>query len=81
MSDKDIAYLIAAKEPEFERKILSCVSVSRAAIIMEEQEAAKPMLKKDVDAITKTFVAQLRAAWEKGDLRVFGRDDDEVYVQ
>lgn len=81
MSDKDIAYLIAAKDSAFEKKILSCVSVSRAAIIMEEQEAAKPMLKKDVDAITKTFVASLRAAWEKGDLRVFGRDDDEVYVQ
>lgn len=81
MSDKDIAYLIAAKEPEFERKILSCVSVKRASIIMEEQEAAKPMLKKDVEAITKNFMAQLRAAWENGDLRVFGRDDDEVYVQ
>ncbi|MCR5045921.1 MAG: flagellar motor switch protein FliG [Treponema sp.] len=81
MTDKDIAYLIAAKEKDFERKILSNVSVARAANIMEEQEAAKPMLKKDVEAITKNFVAQLRAAWEKGDLRVFGRDDDEVYVQ
>ena len=81
MSDKDIAYLIAAKSPEFERKILSCVSVSRASIIMEEMEAAKPMLKKDVDAITKTFVGQLRAAWENGELRLIGRDDDEVYVQ
>ena len=58
MSDKDIAYLIAAKEPEFERKILNNVSVARASVIMEEREAAKPMLKKDVEAITKTFVAQ-----------------------
>ena len=81
MSDKDIAYLLAAKTPEFEKKILANVSVARASVIMEEQEAAKPMLKKDVDAITKTFVQSLRAAWEKGDLRVFGRDDDEVYVQ
>ena len=81
MSDKDIAYLIAAKEPEFERKILNNVAVARASVIMEEREAAKPMLKKDVEAITKTFVEQLRAAWEKGDLRLIGRDDDEVYVQ
>ena len=81
MSDKDIAYLIAAKEPEFERKILNNVSVARASVIMEEREAAKPMLKKDVEAVTKTFVAQLRAAWEKGDLRVFRKDDDEVYVE
>lgn len=81
MSDKDIAYLIAAKEPEFERKILNNVSVARASVIMEEREAAKPMLKKDVEAITKTFVAQLRAAWENGDLRVFRKDDDEVYVE
>ena len=58
------------------------VSVSRASVIMEEQEAAKPMLKKDVEAITKNFMAQLRAAWEKGDLRVFRKDDeDEVWVQ
>ena len=81
MSDKDIAYLIAAKEKDFEQKILSNVSVARASVIMEEQEAAKPMLKKDVEAITKNFVAQLRAAWEKGDLRVFRKDDDEVWVQ
>ena len=81
MSDKDIAYLIAAKEKDFERKILSNVSVARASVIMEEQEAAKPMLKKDVEAITNSFVAQLRAAWEKGDLRVFRKDDDEVWVQ
>ena len=81
MSDKDIAYLIAAKDPAFEKKILSNVSVARASVIMEEQEAAKPMLKKDVEAITKTFVASLRAAWEKGTLRVFRKDDGEVYVE
>ncbi len=81
MSDKDIAYLIAAKEPAFEKKILSNVSVARASVIMEEQEAAKPMLKKDVEDITKTFVASLRAAWEKGTLRVFRKDDGEVYVE
>ena len=81
MSDKDIAYLITAKEKDFEKKILDNVSVARASVIMEEQEAAKPMLKKDVEAITKSFMASLRAAWEKGDLRVFRKDDDEVYVE
>ncbi len=80
MTDKEIAYLIAGKDKAFTSKIFANVSTGRGDMILEEEAAAKPMLKKDVDVITKNFLAQLRAAWEKGDLIVRRHGDDEIYV-
>ena len=77
MSDVDIAVLICGKSPEFRKKILSNISKSRGAIVLDEEEARKPIRKRDSDEMTNNFVASLRAAWEAGDLAVGERDDEE----
>lgn len=81
MSDKEIAYLIAGKDDAFVKKIFSNVSTGRGDMILEEEAASKPMLKKDVDDITNAFVSSLRAAWEKGELFVRSLSDEDEYVQ
>ncbi len=78
MSEVDIAYLIAGKEEPFRDKVLSNVSKGRGDVILEEEELAKPMKKRDIDEITNTFFTKLRLAWEEGTLYIKGRDDEYV---
>ncbi|MBP5793954.1 MAG: flagellar motor switch protein FliG [Spirochaetaceae bacterium] len=77
MSDMDIAVLICGKSPEFRKKILSNISKSRGAIVLDEEEARKPIRKRDSEEMTNKFVAALRAAWEAGDLSIGERSEDE----
>ncbi|MBO4759500.1 MAG: flagellar motor switch protein FliG, partial [Spirochaetaceae bacterium] len=77
MSDVDIAVLICGKTPEFRKKILSNISKSRGAIVLDEEETRKPIRKRDSEEMTNAFVASLRAAWEAGDLAVGERSDEE----
>ncbi len=78
MSDKEIAFLIADKSDAFRKKIFANVSVGRGDRILEEESASKPMMKRDVEAVTKTFLESLRTAWQNGTLRVLGRDEEYV---
>lgn len=80
MEDKDIAILIHAKSDDFRNKILKNVSKTRGEIILDEERLAGTILRRDSEAITSAFFSYLRRAWENGDLRVSGRDEDEVYV-
>ena len=77
--DKDICYLIAAKDEEFRQKILSNVSQNRRAEILEQEEILKPFRRRDCDATTAHFFSILRCAYEEGHLIIKDRDDD-VYV-
>lgn len=79
MSDTDLAYLIAGKDDDFRKKILHNVSQNRAGIILEEEQAKKPMRRSDCEKITSQFFSTLRRAWEDGALIIKGRDD-EIYV-
>lgn len=81
MSDKDIAILISDKNQEFRGKILSNVSSGRGLNIVEEENLIKPLRKVDVDSATKEFYAKLRHAYEKGDLFIKGRSEDDIYVE
>jgi flagellar motor switch protein FliG len=81
MSDKDIAILISDKNLEFRGKILSNVSSGRGMNIVDEENLIKPLRKADVDAATKDFYAKLRHAFEKGDLYIKGRSEEDVYVE
>jgi len=80
MSDKEIAILISDKSLEFRGKILSNVSSGRGMNIVDEENLIKPLRKVDVDAATKEFYSKLRNAYEKGDLYVKGRSEDDIYV-
>ena len=78
MEDKEIAFLIADKAEPFRKKIFANVSVGRGDRILEEESASKPMMRRDVETVTKSFLESLRAAWQNGSLRVLGRDEEYV---
>lgn len=80
MNDNDIAALIHGKDEGFRNKILGDVSKSRAQIILSEERLTPQFYKSDCERITGSFFATLRRAWERGELRIEGRDDGEEYV-
>lgn len=77
MSETEIAYLVAGKSQDFRDKIFKNISKGRGDIVLEEEQIHKPMLKKDCDVITTEFFSFLRRKWEKGELRIIGRDDEQ----
>ena len=80
MSEKEIAYLIAGKPEPFRKKILYNVSKGRGDTVLEEEQLAKPMSKRDCDDVTGKFLAAMRSAYEQGKFKIDGRDDGE-YVE
>ncbi len=80
MEDRDIAILIYGKSDAFREKILSNVSKTRSEVILEEESLIRHLTKADSERMTSTFFSVLRRAWENGDLRVKGRDEDEIFV-
>ena len=74
---EEIAYLIATKPQEFREKILQNVSNNRRLEILEQEEILKPMPKSLCDEITEQFFAKLRNSFEKGELLVAGRNQQE----
>lgn len=81
MDDKTIAILIKGKKPEFRDKILSNLSKRRAESVLDEESVTEFLLKSESERVTSQFFADLRRAWEAGEMRVKGRDDDEIWVQ
>ena len=80
MSEKEVAYLIAGKPEPFRKKILYNVSKGRGDTVLEEEQLAKPMLKRDCDDVTGKFLGAMRSAYEQGKFKIDGRDDGE-YVE
>jgi len=80
MSEKEIAYLIAGKPEPFRKKILYNVSKGRGDTVLEEEQLAKPMSKRDCDDVTGKFLGAMRSAYEQGTFKIDGRDDGE-YVE
>ncbi|MBP5157262.1 MAG: flagellar motor switch protein FliG, partial [Treponema sp.] len=81
MDDKTIAILIKGKKADFRDKILSNLSKRRAETVLDEESITEFLLKSESERVTSQFFADLRRAWEAGELHVKGRDDDEVWVQ
>ena len=80
MSEKAVAYLIAGKPEPFRKKILYNVSKGRGDTVLEEEQLAKPMPKRDCDDVTGKFLGAMRSAYEQGKFKIDGRDDGE-YVE
>ncbi len=78
MEDGDIAVLIAGKDEKFRDKIFKNVSKIRGAEILEEEQLKLPVKKTESVAATDKFMSAMRAAWERGDLIILGRDDEYV---
>ena len=77
MSEVDIAYLIAGKSKDFEEKILSNISANRRAEVREQDKILTVKRKDIVDQVTSAFMAKLRVAFEKGELVIKDRNDEE----
>jgi flagellar motor switch protein FliG len=77
MRDEDVVLLIAGKGGEFREKILRNMSKGRGDRLLEDEQLKKPFRRADVDAATAEFFSRLRAAWQKGNLAVAGREGDE----
>ncbi|MBC6719243.1 flagellar motor switch protein FliG [Treponema sp. Marseille-Q4130] len=80
MSEKEVAYLIAGKPEPFRKKILYNVSKGRGDTVLEEEQLAKPMSKRDCDDVTGKFLGAMRSAYEQGKFKIDGRNDGE-YVE
>ncbi len=81
MGERDIAVLIAGKSADFRKKILSNVSKTRGALILEEEKLADPVSRAESESVTGSFHAVMRRAWEDGRLFVGSRDDKEEWVE
>ncbi|MCQ2572388.1 MAG: flagellar motor switch protein FliG [Treponema sp.] len=77
MADAEIVYLIGGKTDDFREKILSNVSINRKTQILSDEDLLKPLKKVEVDRVTNGFVSDLRRAYERGNLRIAGRNDEQ----
>jgi len=81
MKDEEIVLLLRGKNASFRDKIFANVSKRRALAIEDEEILKTHLLRSECEKVTSRFYADLRRAWETGELIVRGRDsDDEVYV-
>jgi flagellar motor switch protein FliG len=78
MSDQDIAMLLKGKSAEFTDKILSNVSTQRRIEIREEVRIMGPVPRRDVDEVTKDFLAWFRQCREEG--RILLLDDEDMIL-
>lgn len=74
-SDIDIAYLVAGKDEKVKEKIYACISSGRQKSVENEAEVAAPLLKKDVERVSESFIRQLRNDYERGKFTVKNRDE------
>jgi len=80
MENRDVALLIVGKPDVFRMKIFQNVSTGRGDMILEEEQLLQPVRKADSDAATEKFMAAMKAAWERGDIIIPGRDEDEYVM-
>ena len=79
MEDADIAALISYKPDPFVKKILDNISKNRQQFILDDQ-AAGPVSVRICREVTDRFLQELRKSWESGDLLLFGKDGDDVWI-
>lgn len=79
MEDAHIAALISYKPERFVTKILENISKNRRQFILDEQET-NPASVRVCREITDRFLQELRKSWEAGDLLLFGKDGEDVWI-
>jgi flagellar motor switch protein FliG len=75
MTDRDIALLLKGKGPGFTGKILSNLSAQRQAAVREEGEILGSVPRKDVDAVSRDFLAWFRLGREEGHILLMDSED------
>ena len=75
MEDKEIALLLKGKSKEFMEKVYFNLSSGRRAMVREEGEIMGAAIKRDVDAVTSSFLDWFRLGREEGRILLTGDDD------
>jgi flagellar motor switch protein FliG len=78
MTDRDLALLLKGKTPEFAGKLLSNLSSQRRIGVQEEGRIMGAVSRRDVDAVTRSFLAWFREGRERGLIMLI---DDEGVIQ
>jgi flagellar motor switch protein FliG len=78
LDDKLIAMLLKGKSDAIRKKMLSNVSESRAGMIRDEYSLMGPQPRRDVDQVTREFIATLKILENDGTIRVRREDDEYV---
>ncbi|MDR2607957.1 MAG: flagellar motor switch protein FliG [Treponema sp.] len=76
MGDKDIALLLKGRSEGFTEKVLSNVSSSRRALILEEMEIMGAVRRQDADQAARNFLEWFRRGREEGQIIML--DDEDV---
>lgn len=77
-TEKDLAYLIRGKDEDIQGRILSNLSSRRRQFVLEESELAGPLLRTDVDRITRTFLEFIRVKEERGEIVVMREEEEYI---
>lgn len=80
MTEHDIAVLICGKKEDFRKKILANISRGRGATVLDEEALGKPFSKKESNTVTNAFISYLRESWERGDLIMTDRDEEDWII-
>ncbi len=81
MSEHDLAVLITAKSESFRVKVLSNLSRTRSALVLEDEKLIAPLSRAESERVTSAFFSLMRRAWEDGKFSISGRDEEEVWVK
>lgn len=79
MESSVIAALISYKPEVFVKKILDNISKNRQQFILDDQ-ASNPVSVRECREVTNRFLQELRKSWEDGELLLFGKDGDDVWI-
>ena len=79
MESSVIAALISYKPEVFVKKILNNISKNRQQFILDDQ-ASNPVSVRECREVTNRFLQELRKSWEDGELLLFGKDGDDVWI-
>ena len=79
METSVIAALISYKPEVFVKKILDNISKNRQQFILDDQ-ASNPVSVRECREVTNRFLQELRKSWEDGELLLFGKDGDDVWI-
>ncbi|WP_024654042.1 flagellar motor switch protein FliG [Borrelia persica] len=76
--DNDIAMIIQDKSDEIRNKILCNISRRRKELVLEEESFLKSVRKKDVKAMTMSFVSYIKELTVKGELTIYRKNEEFV---
>ncbi len=80
MSDTELARLIHGKDERFRKTILTNLSKTRAAIILQEEEFISPIPKKELQESADLFLQRLKTEVKKGRIYIETDKNTQIWI-